>query len=288
VTETAHPLLPDKIAAQFQYGVFTARYGNIYTSRQLIHLFQRAFGLFVPHDDFWTKGNRYFDPFRPTIQPNGFRNLSELRRDREQHLAAVRRAIETLDVFIFTLGLTEAWTSAVDGAAYPVCPGVAAGEFDPAQHVFVNLSVDEVAVDLRAAIAFLRERNPRVRVILTVSPVPLMATARDTHVLAATIYSKSVLRVAAEAVCNDLPEVAYFPSYEIITGPQARGSYFADDLRSVSEDGVEHVMRLFFRHATSMDGQRLEPPAAAPKADTFAIEAKRVASVLCDEDLLAG
>ena len=35
VTEPGHPFLGDK-AADFGYGVFSARYGNIYTSRQLV------------------------------------------------------------------------------------------------------------------------------------------------------------------------------------------------------------------------------------------------------------
>ena len=30
------------------FGVFSARFGNIYTIRQLLQLFQRAYGLFVP------------------------------------------------------------------------------------------------------------------------------------------------------------------------------------------------------------------------------------------------
>ena len=37
-------------------------------------------------------------------------------------------------------------------------------------------------------------RTPKLRILLTVSPVPLTATAGDDHVLLATTYSKSVLR----------------------------------------------------------------------------------------------
>ena len=45
----------------------------------------------------------------------------------------------------------------------------------------------------------LREVNPGRKAVLTVSPIPLVWGARrDAHVLAATTYSKSVLRVAAE------------------------------------------------------------------------------------------
>ena len=51
VTETPHPVVAEEDPARFGYGVFTARYGNVYTSRQLLQLFQRAHGAFTPRDD---------------------------------------------------------------------------------------------------------------------------------------------------------------------------------------------------------------------------------------------
>ena len=39
----------------------------------------------------------------------------------------------------------------------------------------------------------------------------------------------------------------YFPAYEIVAGGFA-GDYFAPDRRSVTEEGVAHVMRVFSRH----------------------------------------
>ena len=50
--------------------------------------------------------------------------------------------------------------------------------------------------------------------------------------------SKSVLRVAAEQVAKAFEGVAYFPSYEIITGNFNRGQYYGPDLRDVTEAGV--------------------------------------------------
>jgi hypothetical protein len=145
---------------------------------------------------------------------------------------------------------------------------------------------------MTAAIALLREVNPRARVVLTVSPVPLMATAEDRHVLVSTTYSKSVLRVAAEMLTGALSDVFYFPSYEIVTGNYTRGSYFADDLRSVREEGVQHVMSLFLRHATS-DGTNIVPAAAPLRPsversthEAFMAQIEEVVEVLCDEELL--
>ena len=249
VTETGNPFAPPDIVEKYGYGVFTARYGNIYTSRQLLQTIQRAYGVFEPIDDKWTgDGDCIVDPFRPRIQPGGFISIDEFELDREQHFCSIRDAIEHLDVLVFTLGLTETWFSRTDGAVFPICPGVAGGEYDETRYGFVNLTVADVVADLKEAIRYLRSKNPSCRVILTVSPVPLAATAIDRSVLVSTVYSKSVLRVAAEEIAALDPGIAYFPSYEVITGTYNRGSYFAQDLRSVTEAGVSHVMRLFLKH----------------------------------------
>lgn len=288
VTEAANPVVPPDLAEKFNYGVFTARYGNLYTARQLRQTLTRAYGRFHPAEDVWQRADgRLIDPFRPQIQPDGFVSVHEFHAQRAVHYAAIRRAVEEMDVFVFTLGLTEAWYSRVDGAVFPVCPGVSGGEFDPARHGFANFTVTEVVADMRAAIGMIRQRNPRCRVILTVSPVPLIATAMDRSVLVSTTYSKSVLRVAAEELAQQDPLTAYFPSYEVITGPHSRGAYYAEDLRSVTEAGVSHVMRLFLRHYADT---ATAPP--APAVGSAQQEAARLAridaavAVVCEEEAL--
>ena len=66
VTETMHPLAPPELGAGYGYGIYTARTGNIYTSRQLVQLFDRAYGRFQPEEDIWPAEGGWLDPFRPT------------------------------------------------------------------------------------------------------------------------------------------------------------------------------------------------------------------------------
>lgn len=289
VTETAHPIVPADAAERHGYGLYSARYGNIYTARQLLQLFDRAYGAFAPAEDVWVAPEgegRVVDPFRPTIEPGGFASEAELRADRAHHLARVREMFETLDIFVFTLGLTEGWESTVDGAIFPICPGVSGGAFDPAQHAFHNFRVGEVTADLAAFVARLRGVNPGARIVLTVSPVPLVATASGNHVLAATTYSKSVLRAAAQEIAEDHEGVFYFPSYEIISGAPAAARYFAEDMRNVTEEGVAHVMSVFLRHAAGMDLPAPLEPARAGPADATVAAAREWVQVMCDEALL--
>lgn len=278
VSEAAPSGLNDAEARVRGYGVFSARYGNVYSVRQALQLFQRAFGQFQPEDDVWERDGRFIDAFRPRIEPQGFDSAEAVRAEAVRHLACVERVFKEADWLIFTLGLTEHWRSTIDGAVYPLAPGVAGGKFDPARHAFANATVSECASDLAALIEGAAKINPKLKILLTVSPVALMATYEPRHVLASTVCSKSILRAAADETERRFKNVIYFPSYEIVTSPAAEGRYYADDLRQVNCLGVDHVMRVFAKHFIA--------PAADKKAPGQPYILPRSADVVCDEEEL--
>jgi hypothetical protein len=250
---------------------------------------------------------RYHDPFRPAIEPNGFESLEEMRASREWAVAAFRRAITEAKFFVFTLGLTESWFNKSKGYEYPMCPGTAAGSFDPAAHEFRNQSFDMVRGNLYDALTKIRSVNAGVHVILTVSPVPLTATNSGRHVLTATTESKSILRAVAGQVRSGNSRVDYFPSYEMITAPVFRGRFFEPNMRTVSEEGVGFVMGSFFADLEAKFGRapesasvlsqikaRLFPSAAdggaAPASNAYLHEQEDDShegdSIVCEEQLL--
>ncbi len=287
VVEDGHPIGNEALRRRYNYGTFSARYGNIYTPRQLLQLVQRAFDGRAEYEDYWVTSGGFIDPMRPAIQPRPFETLRELQLDRIQHLRAVQRMFEELDYFVFTLGLTEAWIAKSDGTVYPVCPGVAGGVFDSNKYCFKNFSIQEVIDDLKEAIERIQSVNRKARFILTVSPVPLVATAEPNHVLVSTTYSKSVLRVACEEIVRtNRNHIAYFPSYEIIVGNYNRGSYFAQDLRSVTDDGIRHVMRLFTAHASTNAAVHRTDQPSVKREDNFLAQALLSQQVVCEEELL--
>ncbi|WP_427792770.1 GSCFA domain-containing protein [Brevundimonas diminuta] len=279
VAEAAPEDMPADEAAARQFGLFSARYGNIYTVRQAVQLFDRAYGAFHPKEDVWARGDVFVDPFRPLIEPDGFASPEAVRAAAKEHLAQVRRVFGESDIIVFTLGLTEGWRSLEDGAVFAAAPGVSGGSFDPARHEKINFSSRDVCDDLQALCDRIRSINPDARILLTVSPVPLIATHQeDQHVLTATSYSKSVLRVAAGEVSRANAQVSYFPSYEIITSAHSQGAYFEPDLRGVREVGVAHVMRVFSRHF--MDGEGRTP------APAILAIAPSSTDVVCDEEVI--
>jgi hypothetical protein len=268
------------------YGLFSARFGNIYSARQLLQLFQRAYGEFTPIDTGWVRHDgKLIDPFRPQIEPSGYETIETLLSDRAEHFGAVRRMFEQSDVFIFTLGLTEAWISKADGAVFPVAPGVVSKARGREGYQFINFNTSDVIDDLTKFIFKIREVNKNIRLILTVSPVPLVATYENRHVLVSTTYSKSALRAAADEVIRKYDFVEYFPSYEIITSWHNKGQYFDVDFRTVAPVGVSHVMNVFSSHyfQSKVRESGTEQLPSQPIQREIAANAK----IICDEELVS-
>lgn len=178
--EPAPAWLPTPEHGRYGYSTYSARFGNIYTLQQLVQLAREAAGRIEPADICWRKGGRYFDALRPAVEPDGHGSVEELRLSRRHHLERVRVMFETMDVFIFTLGLTEAFVHKTSGTVYPTAPGVYAGTFDDS-YAFVNFQAADLQRAFRELLIVLkaiRGRRAFPRFLLTVSPVPLTATAR--------------------------------------------------------------------------------------------------------------
>jgi len=269
-------LVPDKHNA-FGYGMYSARYGNIYTVRQLLDLLQEAF-VDEPIDPvIWEKEGRFYDAIRPNVMPGGYESPEAVRADRAHHLERVRKLFLSVDMFVFTLGLTESWVHKETGRVVPVAPGVIAGQDRIDDYAFENFGFGTLIGDFRKVMRLLREvRGRGLYYLLTVSPVPLTATASGKHVLPATVQSKSTLRAVAGELSDTLYGVDYFPSFEIVTNPAARGTFFAANLRSVTPQGVDMVMKNFFA----------EHPAKTAAPPTSATGTATAQEVQCEEVLL--
>jgi hypothetical protein len=292
ITEPAPKGMSDANQKIFNYDLFSSRTGNIYTSSLLGQWVNWALEDKPVPEEYWVADGRYFDPFRPVIEPNGFESLEEMRASREHAIAAFRRAITETRYFVFTMGLTESWFNKSKGYEYPMCPGTAAGTFDEAEHQFKNQHFDLIRGSLLNAFAKMRAVNSKLQVILTVSPVPLTATNSKRHVLTATMESKSILRAVAGQVRAGNPWIDYFPSYEIISSPVFGGRFFAPNLRSVSKAGVDFVMDSFFadleaRFATAeTPAQRLNPLNVLRRRHARVSAEKMDEDVVCEEQLL--
>ena len=105
-----------------------------------------------------------------------------------------------------------------------------------------ELSVDQCADYLRQSIALLREMNPAVQVVLTVSPIRYRKYGYHESQL-----SKATLLLAVQQVVTTAPavspagSVAYFPAYEIVMDELRDYRFYAADMLHPSDQAVEYI-----------------------------------------------
>jgi hypothetical protein len=265
-------------ARRWGFGVYSCRYGNIYTSRQLLQLFDEAHKDRSPTEIIWEREGRFYDALRPSVDPVGHDSPETILGLRSRHLAAVREMFASLDLFVFTMGLTECWVSKADGTVYPSAPGSIAGRHDVSRYELKNLRYTEVVADMKEFWRKLKAVNPGARLLLTVSPVAMSATATREHVLVANMQSKSTLRAVAGDLADEDEDVSYFPSYELIASHPSRGMFFEPGLREVNAMGVDFVMQHFFSSSSSASFKE----SGVDELETDEIE------LVCDESRLEG
>ena len=164
-----------------------------------------------------------------------------------------------------------------------LAPGVAGGDYDPDAYEFWNMSVGDVVRDFLGAADLITARNPEVRMILSVSPVSIIATGEDRHVLVSNSASKAILRAAADEVVRARGNIAYFPSYDLVTASPNAARFYGDDTRKINAFGIDRTMKIFFDHFTARQSARRGVEAV--KID-IAAEARTNSKIVCDEEAI--
>ncbi len=233
---------PHQGAGDETYSPACARWGAIFNTPSFRQLVERAFGLRTLPKLLWSRNTQgktiYLDPFREEVQ---FGSIAEFESNYESHRRAACSALAQCKVFIITLGMNEVWSLKADGSVLSRVPWRLSPDLVERRVLSVQENVDE----LQRMLEVLRQHNPDLTLIVSVSPVPLHATFRgeDTHVITANCHSKSILRIAAEQFASQNKNVYYFPSYETVL--YCTEKPWEPDQRHVCRAAVDRVMRLF-------------------------------------------
>lgn len=192
--------------------------------------------------------------------------------------AETRRIFDETDVFILTFGLSEVWYDEPTGNVF--WRTIPKDVYDPARHKFRVSSVEENRANISAIYRLIRRHRPDAKVIVTLSPIPLIATFRDNSCITSNSVSKAVLRVALDETLREFRDeghLYYWPSYEIVT--DVFKMPYKPDRRHPYIPVLDYIMTLF--EHTWCHGDPDNPP--PPLADAW-IRACAVAGFL-PEDL---
>ena len=191
-----------------------------------------------------TKGDRvvFQDPHRRLVFADSEENLIRLRAAMDE---GIRQAFQHAQAFVFTLGLTEAWW--IKATDLPACaePDYGNPDSKPLCY-FRNLDFASTLYYVEDLLRLIRKfRGPEVPIFISVSPIPLARTFRETDIAAANMESKSILRTVAGQVTESTPETIYFPSYELcVLDPEA---FESEDGRHVKKTKVRSIIDLFYQ-----------------------------------------
>lgn len=141
-------------------------------------------------------------------------------------------ANHTFDTAVFTLGTNHVYVERATGEIVDNCQKRPQREFDERE-----LTVEECADALREAITLLRQANPKVNIIITVSPIRYAKYGYHRSQL-----SKAVLLLAADKVIKEEGErVYYFPAYEIVNDELRDYRFYKADMLHPNEQAVEYI-----------------------------------------------
>ena len=218
---------------------------GVFNTYSLVQELRRAFVGFTPEIPYWefqSDGKTcWVDPHRYRIAYDSDDGIAEEIAAYNENL---RQCFEQAEVFIFTAGQVEYWRNKSDGSIYAYTPTPSALDFDRDECCVA--SYEENLDNLCKARAILKDHNPSVQVVVTVSPVCLQATFQQGKTaIEAGIEAKCILRAAAGAFADRFDDVSYFPAYEIVMNHTRLAPFVTNDNRHVTPGGVEEVMEAF-------------------------------------------
>ena len=141
-------------------------------------------------------------------------------------------ANHTFDTAVFTLGTNHVYVERATGEIVDNCQKRPQREFEERE-----LTVEECADALREAITLLHQANPKVNIIITVSPIRYAKYGYHGSQL-----SKAVLLLATDKVIKEEGErVYYFPAYEIVNDELRDYRFYKADMLHPNEQAVEYI-----------------------------------------------
>ena len=197
-------------------------------------------------------GRRFVeDKFRATVNPYGVMynpasimhtvkrwtgELVDAQSEASDSGSDVSQAInEAPQTAVFTLGTNHVYVLNETGEIVDNCR-------KRPQRLFTEreLSVDECADYLRDAVTMLRQINPSVRIIITVSPIRYAKYGFHGSQL-----SKATLLLAADKLTKEMDNVVYFPAYEIVNDELRDYRFYREDMLHPTDQAVEYIWQRF-------------------------------------------
>lgn len=162
----------------------------------------------------------------------------------KETLEAINSRIKTSSEFLkkaeflfVTFGTAWIYKFKKTGQTVANCHKIPSNEFER-----VRLSVEEIVAEYSRLFSEIRQKNPLLKVIFTVSPIRHWKDGAVENQ-----RSKAVLLLAIDKLTKEFGDdfCAYFPAYEIVMDELRDYRFYAEDMIHISEVGVNHIWEKF-------------------------------------------
>lgn len=160
----------------------------------------------------------------------------------DESIASVSEAIDSLEegienagAMILTFGTPDVWLLKGTDCAVGNCHKHPVAEFEKRR-----VGVADIVDEWTQIIQLMRERNPELKVIFTVSPRRYLSSGFEDNT-----RQKAVLILACEQLCNAIKNVYYFPAYEIMNDDLRDYRFYKPDLLHPSEMAIDYIWQKF-------------------------------------------
>ncbi|MCQ2192823.1 MAG: GSCFA domain-containing protein [Paludibacteraceae bacterium] len=209
--------------------------GVLYNPASVCQMLQRLLDgeLLTAEDTFETDG-----VWNSFLLHSSFASLSqnELLEKANAALQNAAVALKGANCVFLTFGTAWVYKLKATGGVVGNCHKVPASQFER-----VRLSPEDVVAECLPVFQQLIEQQPKVHIVLTVSPIRHWKDGAHGNQL-----SKATLLLAIDQLCQLFPDnVSYFPSYEILMDDLRDYRFYADDMLHPSAMAVDYIFQKF-------------------------------------------
>ena len=189
-------------------------------------------------------GARFTDEkFRTIVNPYGVMYNPASILHTISKLSIINYQLSTIKTAFLTLGTNHVYILKETNEIVDNC------EKRP-QSLFIEkeLSVDECADYLQQSIDLLRQLNPEIRIVITVSPIRYRKYGYHGSQLSKATLLLAVNRVIENSkfsTLNSQFSITYFPAYEIVNDELRDYRFYAEDMLHPSAQAVEYIWQRF-------------------------------------------
>ncbi|MCT4613327.1 MAG: GSCFA domain-containing protein [Marinifilaceae bacterium] len=150
-------------------------------------------------------------------------------------IAEGRDYLQKSDVFIITFGTSWVYQLSDNNQIVSNCH-----KFPSKIFKRIRLTKDQIVNTYNQLNKKIRQINPNIQIIFTVSPIRHWKDGANGNQL-----SKAELLLAIEQICKENENAAYFPSYEIIMDELRDYRFYNEDMIHVSDTAVDYIWQRF-------------------------------------------